>query len=503
MYWRRGPTCRVQRIMNKLLAGNSLAIRLAVMFALAAVAIVAVSALMLRQSLHNSLQQQMHQELQFRHSLMVPYISARTSLADWSTVGTKLANWTTVEGGHTHYWVLSDDPRYQIGSESPEGINWRKQPNGFSRIPKDPCSLYVLITEIPANGDRPAVRYVAVLDSTPYMSTLDAFTRSMILISVIGVLLVALLGFFVAHVGLLPVNYLSHQAHKLAPGKRGQRLDAKALPVELQALAESFNGVLERQEIAWSQLESFNADVAHELPTPLTNLIGQTQLGLARQREQHELEDLLQSNLEELERMTSIVNDMLFLSHAQAGEHATQLSEVSLREEAIKTADYLEPSFVDKSLNVIIEGDVQARVDRRLFHRALANLLSNSARYAADHSDIVVKLQIENGFARISVTNAGDEIEAGQLARLFERFYRIDASRARSDMHHGLGLSIVRAVALMHHGDVFASSKNGNNCFGFSLAIEPGADVKNCQAAQTDKSVSEVSAIRPAHLRNI
>lgn len=457
--------------MNKFFISQSIAVRLALMFALTAVAIVTVSALMLRQSLHNSLRQQIHQELQFRHSLMVPYITARESLSDWSTVETKLANWTTVEGGHTHYWVLSDDPRYRVGGEPLEGVDWAQQPSGFSRIPKEPCALYLLITEIPAKGDRPAVRYVAALDSTPYMGTLQAFTRTMVLISVVGIVLVALLGFFVARIGLLPVNHLSQQAHSLAPGNRGQRLNTKALPVELQVLAESFNGVLERQEIGWNQLESFNADVAHELRTPLTNLIGQTQLGLARQREQHELEDLLQSNLEELERMTSIVNDMLFLSHAQAGEQATQLSEVSLREEALKTAEYLEPSFLEKSLHLVIEGDVQARVDRRLFHRALANLLSNSARHAADNSRVTVSLQEENGFALISVANKGEPIAAQHITRLFERFYRIDASRARSDMHHGLGLSIVRAVALMHHGDVFARSNNGINCFGFSMAL--------------------------------
>lgn len=457
--------------MNKIFITQSIAVRLALMFALTAVAIVAVSALMLHQSLLNSLRQQMHQELQFRHSLMVPYITARESLADWSTVETKLTNWTTVEGGHTHYWVLSDDPRYRVGGEPLEGVDWAKQPSGFSRIPKEPCSLYLLITEIPAKGDRPAVRYVAALDSTPYMGTLQAFTRTMILISVVGIALVALLGFFVARIGLLPVNHLSQQAHHLAPGNRGQRLDTNALPVELQVLAESFNGVLERQEIGWNQLESFNADVAHELRTPLTNLIGQTQLGLSRPREQHELEDLLQSNLEELERMTSIVNDMLFLSHAQAGEQATQLSEVSLREEALKTAEYLEPSFLEKSLHLVIEGDVQARVDRRLFHRALANLLSNSARHADDNTSVTVSLQEENGFALISVANKGEPIAAQHLTRLFERFYRIDASRARSDMHHGLGLSIVRAVALMHHGDVFARSNNGINCFGFSMAL--------------------------------
>ncbi|MEN0035995.1 MAG: heavy metal sensor histidine kinase [Cellvibrio sp.] len=459
--------------MTNTLIGRSLSVRLAAMFLLASIAIVAISALMLRHSLHDSLRKQMHQELQFRHSLMVPYITARNSLTDWSSIATKLANWTTVEGGHTHYWVLSDDPRYQVGGAAPEGIDWAKYPSGFSRIPKEPCSLYLLITDIPANGDRPAVRYAAALDSTPYMGTLNAFTRAMILISIVGVLLVALLGFIVARVGLLPVNHLSQQAHKLAPGNRGQRLATRTLPIELQTLAESFNGVLTRQEVAWNQLESFNANVAHELRTPLTNLIGQTQLGLSRHREQHELEDLLQSNLEELERMTSIVNDMLFLSHAQAGEHALQLSEVSLREEALKTADYLEPSFARKMLTVAIDGDVQARIDRRLFHRALANLLDNSARHAYAASEITVSLKQEDGYAWVCVANIGEPIEAEHLERLFERFYRVDESRSRSNLHHGLGLSIVRAVALMHNGKVFASSDSGINTFGFSLAIEP------------------------------
>lgn len=471
MYWKRGQKRRKCITMNKIFAGNSIAIRLAVMFALASIAIVAVSALMLRQSLHDSLRKQMQQELQVRQSLIVPYITARASYADWPLVATKLDNWTIAEGGRAHYWILSDDPRYRLGGAPLDGIDWSQLPNGFSRIPKEPCSIYLLIKEIPANGERPSVRYVSAIDSAPYMDTLNAFTRAMILISIVGVLFVALLGFFVARVGMRPVNHLSQQAHNLAPGNRNQRLNTKTLPVELQTLAESFNGVLERQEIAWNQLESFNADVAHELRTPLTNLIGQTQLGLARPREQHELEDLLQSNLEELERMTSIVNDMLFLSHAQAGEHATQLSEVSLREEALKTADYLEPSFVEKSLGIVIEGDVQARIDRRLFHRALANLLGNSARHAQTATDVSVSLKEENGFALISVTNVGEPIDPQHITRLFERFYRVDASRTRSDMHHGLGLSIVRAVALMHHGEVFASSKNGINCFGFSLAV--------------------------------
>lgn len=236
-------------------------------------------------------------------------------------------------------------------------------------------------------------------------------------------------------------------------------------------MAIAFNGVLERQEIAWRQLESFNANVAHELRTPLTNLIGQTQLGISRERDKHELENLLESNLEELERMTSIVNDMLFLSHAQAGEHATQLSEVSLREETLKTTEYVEPSFTEKKLEIVIIGDVTARIDKRLFHRSLANLLENSARYSFPGSTVTVTLKKNDNQAIIAVANFGEPIVSNHLTRLFERFYRADLSRSDSGTHHGLGLSIVRAVALMHHGEVFASSNDGVNTFGLTLAI--------------------------------
>jgi two-component system heavy metal sensor histidine kinase CusS len=453
---------------------HSISGRLALMFALASVLIVSSYALLLRASLHESLQKQMHSELQFRHSLMEPWIMARTSSDGWATLAAKFANFTIAEGGRVQYWILSDDPQFRIGGLPPEGVSWTTLPDGFSKIPSRKagrCALFLLITDIPAQGARPHLRYAVSIDSTQYLGTLNEFTRDLTLITGFGVLLVALLGYGISRIGMRPVNTLSEQAHQLAPGNQGQRLETETLPDELQKLALAFNGVLERQEVAWRQLESFNADVAHELRTPLTNLIGQTQLGLSRERGVHELEDLLESNLEELERMTSIVNDMLFLSHAQAGEHATQLTEVSLREETFKTVEYVEPSFAAKNLSIEVEGDVHLRIDRRLFHRSLANLLENSARHAFPDSRVTVTLREENQQASIAVANFGEPIPHQHLNRLFERFYRVDSSRARSHMHHGLGLSIVRAVALMHGGDVFASSLDGLNTFGLTMAI--------------------------------
>ena len=453
---------------------RSISGRLALMFALASVLIVSAFGMLLRHTLHASLQNQMYNELLFRESLMEPWLVSRTNLESWQMLSTKFADMTTSEGGRVQYWALSDDPRFRVGGEPPGGVSWASLGEGFHQVPgptEDACSLYILIKNIPARGERPDIRYVIAIDSTPYMGTLSEFTRTLLLITAGGVVIVALLGFMIARVGMKPVNTMSKQAHKLAPGVSGQRLDSAALPDELQKLAESFNGVLERQEVAWRQLESFNADVAHELRTPLTNLIGQTQLGLSRERSMSELEDLLESNLEELERMTSIVNDMLFLSHAQAGEHATQLTEVSLREEAWKTVEYVEPSFAEKSLTIEIMGDVVACIDRRLFHRSLANLLENSARHAKPGSQVTVSLRQVRCHAFIAVANEGEPIAAGHRERLFERFYRVDSSRTRSDTHHGLGLSIVRAVALMHRGEVFVTSERGINTFGLTMAM--------------------------------
>ena len=488
---------------------RSISAHLALMFALCAVLIVSVVGFLLRSSLHDSLQKQMHNELLFRESLMSPWITARTSAEGWSVLTNKFTDLASSEGERVRYWIVSDNPRFNAGGMPPVGVGWSALQEGFNKVPgasEGACSLYLLVKTIPANGERPELRYIVAIDSTPYMGTLNAFTRTLLIITAIGVLIVAMLGYAVSRIGLRPLEALSHQAQHLAPGDSGQRLDNSALPEELQQLASSFNGVLERQEIAWRQLESFNADVAHELRTPLTNMIGQTQLGLSRRRTPEDLEELLGSNLEELERMTSIVNDMLFLSHAHAGEHASQLTQVSLREETMKTAEYIEPLLAEKQLLLQVEGDVMACIDRRLFHRSLANLLENSARHSPPQSTITVRLSTRENQACVAVSNPGDPIAPAHLHRLFERFYRVDSSRAQSDTHHGLGLSIVRAVAIMHRGEVFARSEAGINTFGltFALAAAGGSSVESGASAdsrlkaafadQPDNSVSSTSA---------
>jgi len=452
---------------------GSIARRLALMFALAAIVITSTSAVLLRCSLKQSLETQMHNELALRHSVLDPVLSKYGSPAMWAVMRDKLDSLTPADQ-RVRYWVLSDDPVYRYGGAMPDGVDRSRHADGFAimEIAGQHCPMMLLSKTIPAQGSRPQLRFIVGLDSTPFMATLGNFTKTLILTSALGIALAVLLGYWVSRFGLEPVRRLSNQANSLPPGDSKQRLETEALPAELQELAVSFNGALARQEAAWCQLEGFNANVAHELRTPLTNLIGQTQVALVHERDANELQDLLQSNLEELERMGNIVNDMLFLAGAESGQRATELSDVSLYEEASKTVEYLEPALLDKQLNVVIQGDMRVRIDRRLFHRSLANLLHNAARYAAPASTITVSLVRDGLQAEVSVSNAGEPIDSAHLEHLFERFYRADAARARSDAHHGLGLSIVRAVASMHGGRVFARSEQGLNTFGFSLTSD-------------------------------
>ncbi|ARP95056.1 heavy metal sensor histidine kinase [Bordetella genomosp. 13] len=451
----------------------SIAGRLAAMFAITAAVVFGSVAMLLYHVFTEAVRGQIQGELTYQHVLLDPMLSERGTDEEWRATRGKLNGMQ--ESGRLRYWVLSDDPR------------WRHGPPlvpKYGELPKDEVVKFVHDTEskriwcimartIQAMGERPAVRFVVALDSTSYLQTKERFTDMMSAASVLGILLVAILGYWITKLGLRPLRRLSSQASALPPHDPRQRLGVHGAPPEILELAASINHSLERREAAWLQLEGFNADVAHELRTPLTNLIGQTQVALSQRRSMDEMQDLLASNLEELERMSSIVNDMLFLSCAENDNRAAELSHISLREEAEKTAEYLEDSLAERQMTLVLRGDAEAVADRRLFHRALANLIANSARYAHARSTVTVSISVEQQHAVVAVTDQGDPIPPEQQHRLFERFYRADAARTRSGAHHGLGLSIVRAIARMHGGDVLVKSENGMNTFGFRILMAP------------------------------
>jgi two-component system heavy metal sensor histidine kinase CusS len=457
---------------------RSIALRLAALFAAAALVVFTLIGVALHRVFEQTIDEHQREQVDTRFQDMSYMIRHVRTPDQWQKVHAKLDALTPSDGS-MHFWIWSDDPTVQYGASRAEiaTVTGNLAGRGEAVIERHPAPMKTRSEYFPADGTRPALRFMVGVDSAPYVRTSRDFERALIAWSALGVALVALLGYWTARFGLMPLQRFSRDAQQIDATNLAQRLDTAALPSELSHLGRSFNGALDRIDAAYQKLEAFNTDVTHELRTPLANLIGQTQVALSRERSAHELEETLQSNLEELERLRSIISDMLFLARADQGEKAMSLASASLSEEVQKTVEFLDLITDEAGVTVRIEGDAHAPIERSLLRRAITNLLHNAIRHTRAPDEIVVRVSETETDARIAISNPGPEIPREHLGRIFDRFYRIDSSRANSGENHGLGLSIVKAVASMHAGTVFASCQGGVTTIGFSVArgaVAPG-----------------------------
>ena len=314
------------------------------------------------------------------------------------------------------------------------------------------------------------------LDRSGDDKRLSLLAWTLALAAVGGSLAVSLSGIWLVRLGLAPLRELTEQIRQLSAQDLQRRLDPSGQPQELRPLIAQFNTLLDQLSAAYRQMEAFNADVAHELNTPLTTLISSCELALRKPRSEAELREVLASNLEDLQRMAGIVADMLFLSHADRGQGARLALVPSLAGLAREVVDFHEAALQEADVQVAVEGDAAAAVDARLLRRALSNLLGNARRYAVAGSTIVVQISARSharagghGEVALAVVNQGPPIDAQHLPRLFDRFYRADAARSQADRNHGLGLSIVAAIARLHGGRCFAESRGGHTRIGLEL----------------------------------
>jgi len=310
-------------------------------------------------------------------------------------------------------------------------------------------------------------------DCTQYARMLTGLGITLLFATLAGAALVGFGTTWRVRRGLQPLQVLARQTKAIAPDRLGDRLQLREPVEELQPWIDQFNGLMDRLQRAYVQLEGFNADVAHELRTPLANVMGQTEVALARERSPEALRDTLVSNLEEMQRLAALVNDMLFLSQADRGAVARRGRAVSLAELTQQVVEFHEAPLADAGLTVQIDGGVSAAVDEPLFKRALSNLLGNAIRFAEPGSRIVIRIAPDAAEqVRVEVQNAGPAIAPQHLARLFDRFFRVDSARSDCQSHHGLGLAIVAAIARMHAGRPLAESGDGSTRVGFTLATQ-------------------------------
>ena len=307
------------------------------------------------------------------------------------------------------------------------------------------------------------------LDIQTDIQLLHRLALTLLVAAIGGVIVVSLGGLSLVNLGLAPVRRLAGQTRAVSADNLHQRLDSAEQPLELVPLIDQFNALLARIEKAYSQMEGFNADVAHELCTPLATLIANNELAL-RRPEQADIREVLASNLEELHRLTGIVNDMLFLSQADRGVGARRAPVASLASMAADVLDYHEAALAEACLTGKVVGDAHGSFDVPLLRRALSNLLGNATRYASAGSIVQINLRtIDEGRVLISVTNYGSTIDPELLPQLFDRFFRADPARSHGQSNHGLGLAIVGAIARMHQGKPVASSENGVTNVGVEI----------------------------------
>lgn len=339
----------------------------------------------------------------------------------------------------------------------PEGTAWQSRTTTFSEIQLDGKPLELRLS---LNIERDRL-------------LLWRLAWTLVGAAAIGTLLVSLTAAERVRRGLQPLQRLAEETAAAGPDQPGRRIEPTTYAEELRPWIVQFNALLARVEGAYSQLEAFNADVAHELRTPLSNMIAQLEVEFAQDRPEAELQYVLESQLEEARRLTTIVTDMLFLSKADRGAQARRGDVQSLAEQVLAVAEFQEASLEDASLRLRVEGDAQLSMDAGLVRRAVSNLVGNAKRYAMPGSVIRVVIVRRDAEVQLAVENLGEPIASEALPRLFERFYRADPSRSGSASHHGLGLAIVAAIARMHGGYTFAESSAGVTRIGLALSDMP------------------------------
>ncbi|EHK67416.1 heavy metal sensor histidine kinase [Achromobacter arsenitoxydans] len=322
-----------------------------------------------------------------------------------------------------------------------------------------------------AMNDRilPGAQLTVAVSTRTSSQFLYAYGTALLLICALWVGATVVLAAWAVRRSMAPARRLSGQAASIQPDNLARRLPLEDTDRELHELVRSFNRTLDRLQSAYQQMEGFNADVAHELRTPLATLINGTQVMLSSPRDAQELRDALESNLEELEDLKTLVNDMLFLARADRGERAADLAAVSLAAEARRVAEYYEATLEEHAVRLRCVGDATVAANAGLVRRALANLISNAIKATPRGGEIVLACSSSAAGARIEVRNPGPPIPPADLPRIFDRFFRSGQARAPRSEGHGLGLAIVRAIARMHGGDVDAASDAAGTVVGITL----------------------------------
>lgn len=357
------------------------------------------------------------------------------------------------------------EPDFTAIMTSPSFAHHRKIKEMFlwesTTTQSEPLPTYRILTTSIQNAKTSELQYTLVISLSInfHLHYIDELKSNLILTALTISLLIILIILLAVYKGHQPLRNVSNKIKNISSEDLTVRLDPNLVPIELSQLVISFNLMIERIEDVFTRQANFSADIAHEIRTPIANLLTQTEIALSQPRTPAELEEILESGLEEYYRLAKMITDMLFLSQADNNQLIPDRSLLDLKTEISKVIDYFEIVAEDKGILLTLSGDsVFIRGDSLMIGRVINNLLSNALRYTPEGKTIAIKIKKEENGVTLIVENPGTPIASEHLPRIFDRLYRIDPSRQRNGEGSGIGLAIVKSIMTAHHGKIHVES---------------------------------------------
>ncbi len=347
----------------------------------------------------------------------------------------------------------------------------------YETIEKVQPRLRVVTLPILDKGKTTSSSFVQVATS---LEDFDESMKRLLIILIIGTFtsvgFTIAVGYYMAKKALKPVDKIRKAAVKITFRNLDEYIDIGSRRDELGKLADTFNEMISRLRDAFQRINRFSTDVSHELKTPLTILKGGTEVALRKDRDVKEYRHLLTSHLEEIDRMSSIIDDLLLLSKADTGKFQLELQDVALRDLILQV--YMDMKIFAEKKNVELfvgeVDDAKVKGDELKLRRMLWNIVDNGIKYTQAGGKVEISSILDNGGVRIDVKDTGVGIADDDIKYIFDRFYRADRARSR-ETGTGLGLSISKWIAEAHRGAIEVESHPASgSLFSIKLPVSGG-----------------------------
>src|SRR6266481_5275667 len=370
---------------------------------------------------------------------------------------------------HTAYWIRMLDPQGRTYAETPgmdpslppeifpppqKSVSTAGGPKSYRRGPK----LFSLVTLNEESGSQ-----LYTLQVAQDRSSDERVERNfaVLFVMVLGgsVLGSAFIAVMVTKRGLRPLREMTESVARVGPTHLKERVTPAEWPRELKPLAVAFDDMLKRLDDSFTRLSQFSADLAHDLRTPIANMLGEAQVALTRDRTADEYRETIESAVAECERLSRIVDNLLFVARVDAEREPIARKWFDAGAAVKKIAAFYQTADDDHHVTISCSGNGQVYADPDLFERAVGNLLDNALRFTAEHGSIRVAVSRHNSDFEVAVSDNGVGIAAEHLPRVFDRFYRAESSRGSDGA--GLGLALVKSIVDLHGGTARIQSEIG------------------------------------------